>query len=168
MCIRDRMNTLRFIERILRAYYITIFLFGNVYYFDTSSDCREVTPDLARVVLIFLILGYLYIGFPIVFFLLVCFCLPILLGVWIWILRRRKNRETEFLLRRLRETTFEPPANSENASDECTICLLPFNRGEKIVTLPCAGSHFFHTECIKKWVVISHTCPICRGPIVPQ
>ncbi|EPY50992.1 RNF family protein [Schizosaccharomyces cryophilus OY26] len=48
---------------------------------------------------------------------------------------------------------------------ECVICLEAFNRGDKVIALPC--KHEFHRNCISKWVVdYRHTCPTCNA-IVP-
>ncbi|EPX74878.1 RNF family protein [Schizosaccharomyces octosporus yFS286] len=48
---------------------------------------------------------------------------------------------------------------------ECVICLEAFNRGDKVVALPC--KHEFHRDCISKWVVdYRHTCPTCNA-VVP-
>ncbi|WBW71743.1 ubiquitin-protein ligase E3 [Schizosaccharomyces osmophilus] len=48
---------------------------------------------------------------------------------------------------------------------ECVICLEAFNRGDKVIALPC--KHEFHRDCISKWVVdYRHTCPTCNA-VVP-
>ncbi|XP_054999551.1 RING finger protein 11-like [Sorex araneus] len=43
---------------------------------------------------------------------------------------------------------------------DCAICLLDFVDGDHIRTLPC--KHFFHLDCIGKWLMTSSTCPCCR------
>ena len=46
-------------------------------------------------------------------------------------------------------------------SRECAVCLGNFAEGEPIKFLPGCG-HFFHSECIDKWLRASATCPLCR------
>jgi len=31
-----------------------------------------------------------------------------------------------------------------------------------VVILPCQGRHHFHETCIKTWVKVQSTCPVCR------
>jgi hypothetical protein len=45
---------------------------------------------------------------------------------------------------------------------ECPICQEPIETTPGLV-MPC--KHKFHKDCIKEWRMISHTCPVCRGPI---
>jgi len=48
----------------------------------------------------------------------------------------------------------------ENSSIQCIICMEDFKEGDKVSTLPCF--HVFHTNCIDKWLLKTHTCPICK------
>ena len=48
----------------------------------------------------------------------------------------------------------------KSESKECSICLDDFKVGDKICYLPCF--HFYHAECIKKWVHNSNKCPVCN------
>ncbi|KAK4267733.1 hypothetical protein QN277_024473 [Acacia crassicarpa] len=44
---------------------------------------------------------------------------------------------------------------------QCSICLEDFDdRGDGVLALPC--DHFFHNNCIMKWLNTGHTCPLCR------
>ena len=52
---------------------------------------------------------------------------------------------------------------NKNKVKECSICLERYNKGEKICYLPCF--HFFHSECIKKWIDNSDKCPLCNNII---
>lgn len=47
---------------------------------------------------------------------------------------------------------------------ECTICLEKM--GSSISYLEC--SHYFHKECISKWLEEHPTCPICRSRVHTQ
>ncbi|XP_047321184.1 probable E3 ubiquitin-protein ligase plr-1 [Impatiens glandulifera] len=60
--------------------------------------------------------------------------------------------------------------NKSMASDReekymCTICLENYNVGDEInLMLHC--SQQFHCDCIKNWMKISNSCPLCREPIL--
>lgn len=61
------------------------------------------------------------------------------------------------------ETYVPGDGTAEEKTQECVICLLDFVHGDKIRILPC--KHFFHLDCIRKWLVTSLTCPYCRQPV---
>ncbi|KAK9090588.1 hypothetical protein Sjap_023765 [Stephania japonica] len=42
----------------------------------------------------------------------------------------------------------------------CTICMDGFRVDEKIGSLSCG--HEFHVSCIKDWLIVDNTCPVCR------
>jgi hypothetical protein len=47
---------------------------------------------------------------------------------------------------------------SEEVEDsQCSICLTPYEQGEEIKRLQCF--HTFHSECLDRWSVVSHTQP---------
>lgn len=49
---------------------------------------------------------------------------------------------------------------SFDSGDECCICTDPIAVGDEAKILPC--NHFYHSECIIKWLGISNACPLCR------
>ncbi|KAI3923632.1 hypothetical protein MKW98_011262 [Papaver atlanticum] len=42
----------------------------------------------------------------------------------------------------------------------CSICLGKYADNEKLRVLPC--SHFFHVDCVDKWLKMNSTCPLCK------
>lgn len=44
----------------------------------------------------------------------------------------------------------------------CCICMDEFT--EKVVILPCKA-HFFHENCIAKWMEKQNVCPVCRHEV---
>ena len=47
------------------------------------------------------------------------------------------------------------------AGDPCSICHTEFAVDEEVSQLPC--EHCFHESCIKPWLEVQNTCPICRA-----
>jgi len=43
---------------------------------------------------------------------------------------------------------------------ECTVCTEKYRLNELCNLLPC--KHFFHQDCIKPWLQLHNTCPVCR------
>jgi len=44
----------------------------------------------------------------------------------------------------------------------CAICLEAYQDGELVTSLPC--DHFFHIDCVGRWMQKSTLCPLCRKP----
>ncbi|SCN58665.1 RING zinc finger protein, putative [Plasmodium chabaudi chabaudi] len=54
---------------------------------------------------------------------------------------------------------------SEN-EDMCSICMMDYMGNDNIMIMPCDKRHFFHSNCLSKWLNKSQVCPICRTNIV--
>lgn len=48
----------------------------------------------------------------------------------------------------------------DDEDGECVICLEEWRVGDMSREMPC--KHRFHGECVKKWLGIHGSCPICR------
>ncbi|MCL7030366.1 hypothetical protein MKW94_009159, partial [Papaver nudicaule] len=46
---------------------------------------------------------------------------------------------------------------------ECSICLANYTDNEELRELPCA--HFFHVDCVDKWLKENVSCPLCKCDI---
>ncbi|CAO2839541.1 unnamed protein product [Amaranthus hypochondriacus] len=66
----------------------------------------------------------------------------------------------------LTETVY---CSSDQVQEEgrCVICLEEYEHMDDIGTLKTCG-HDYHVSCIKKWLSMKNTCPICKGPAVPD
>ena len=45
----------------------------------------------------------------------------------------------------------------------CVICVKDIVVGDEILILNCPGRHYFHGECIKRWLLVKSICPMCRS-----
>ncbi|KAF5726217.1 RING/U-box superfamily protein [Tripterygium wilfordii] len=45
----------------------------------------------------------------------------------------------------------------------CCICLAKYANNDELRELPC--SHFFHKECVDKWLKINALCPLCKNEV---
>lgn len=52
-----------------------------------------------------------------------------------------------------------------NKEEECVICLEEYNKKEIIRTLKC--KHFYHKNCIDKWMKNNNKCPLCKDTFIP-
>ncbi|XP_028792415.1 uncharacterized RING finger protein C4G3.12c [Neltuma alba] len=55
-------------------------------------------------------------------------------------------------------------ADGVSNTEQCHICLVEYEEGDKIRVLPC--NHEFHMACVDKWLKEIHgICPLCRGNV---
>ncbi|XP_073124756.1 probable E3 ubiquitin-protein ligase ZFP1 isoform X2 [Henckelia pumila] len=76
----------------------------------------------------------------------------------------------DFILNNLNSRTFtsggycvnleEPPSMDERVNF-CVICQTDYMDGETIGTLNC--EHEYHHECIKTWLLLKNSCPVCKS-----
>ena len=95
--------------------------------------------------------------------------------VWNLLLRcfpQRDARDAESIARRLSLVLEDVPpfqwtaADSKPAVAECSICLVDFAPGDECRKLAC--SHYFHRECIERWLDQRLRCPLCNSaPTTP-
>ncbi|KAL5546188.1 hypothetical protein UlMin_005875 [Ulmus minor] len=59
--------------------------------------------------------------------------------------------------------------SSDQIQDEgsCVICLEEYKNMDDVGTLKTCG-HDYHVSCIKKWLSMKNSCPICKGPALPD
>lgn len=48
----------------------------------------------------------------------------------------------------------------------CTICVEFIPQGKKGMFMPCG--HIYHPACLKPWLEVNNTCPVCRYEIPKQ
>jgi hypothetical protein len=57
----------------------------------------------------------------------------------------------------------ETSKRMNKVTDECIICYQEFEEGEIIITLQC--DHYYHMNCINKWIQVREVCPQCQSPV---
>ncbi|XP_015582958.2 NEP1-interacting protein 2 isoform X2 [Ricinus communis] len=72
---------------------------------------------------------------------------------------------SENLIQNLPDFTFQSSNTCQLQCHEfCSICLQDFKDGESVRKLPYCG-HFFHMDCLDKWLTRNGSCPMCRTSV---
>jgi hypothetical protein len=58
------------------------------------------------------------------------------------------------------ESLPEATLSEEETACGCSVCKDDFTSGQRVDRLPC--KHYFHGDCIRSWLAIRSTCPVCR------
>ncbi|CAG9326234.1 unnamed protein product [Blepharisma stoltei] len=136
---------------------------GNIWYW-SCKDCYDDAPVLTALVFALLILGYCYLMIPTMLLLCLCACLPVAIIFLMFISNTSQLPATEGMIKDLKSVEYDPVVNQGDSS--CSICAVEYSEKDKIIVMECDPRHFFHEECIKRWLRINSNCPICRTPFL--
>ncbi|XP_047901592.2 RING finger protein 145-like isoform X1 [Anser cygnoides] len=84
-------------------------------------------------------------------------------NVWL----RAQSGWRSFLLRReaAKKINSLPRATRGQLRDHNDVCAICFQDMQVAVITPC--SHFFHGACLRKWLYVQDTCPMCHQQVTP-
>ena len=57
----------------------------------------------------------------------------------------------------------QPVTQQGDADDGCCVCLDLMPANADVLHLPC--SHFFHARCVREWLAVSASCPLCKTAV---
>ncbi|XP_076882514.1 uncharacterized protein LOC143530995 isoform X2 [Bidens hawaiensis] len=55
----------------------------------------------------------------------------------------------------------EDASSADQELNSCVICQTDYDEKEQIGVLDCG--HEYHVECVKKWLTVKNTCPVCKS-----
>ncbi|CAL9211215.1 unnamed protein product [Musa hybrid cultivar] len=175
----------------LDFFFAVWFVVGNVWVFGGHSSSHDA-PNLYRLCIVFLAFSCIGYALPFILCAIICCCLPCIISImgfredinhgrgatqesinalptYKFKTKRRKNRgDKEINLDNqgiggilAAGTDKERIVSAEDAV--CCICLAKYVDNEELRELPC--THFFHKECVDKWLKINALCPLCKTEV---
>ncbi|CAA2979903.1 E3 ubiquitin- ligase At1g63170 [Olea europaea subsp. europaea] len=173
----------------LDCFFAVWFVVGNVWIFGGHSSSTDA-PNLYRLCIVFLTFSCIGYAMPFILCATICCCLPCIISVLGFREDLAQNRgATQESINSLPTYKFKVKKNknsnkeSNSATDEagivaagtenervvsaedavCCICLAKYVNNDELRELPC--SHFFHKECVDKWLKINASCPLCKAEV---
>nr|XP_033811593.1 RING finger protein 215 isoform X1 [Geotrypetes seraphini] len=67
----------------------------------------------------------------------------------------------------LKTRRYHPSKHRKSQAPEietCAVCLDQFHRNQCLRVMPCL--HEFHRDCVDPWLLLQHTCPLCKYNIL--
>ncbi|XP_074574947.1 E3 ubiquitin-protein ligase At1g12760-like isoform X1 [Curcuma longa] len=175
----------------LDCFFAVWFVVGNVWMFGGRSSAHDA-PNLYRLCIVFLAFSCIGYALPFILCAMICCCLPCIISIlgiredtthgrgatlesinalpsYKFKTKRRKNRghaesnldghSGDGIL--AAGTDKERTISAEDAA--CCICLAKYVDNDELRELPC--THFFHKECIDKWLKLNALCPLCKTEV---
>ncbi|KAJ9555681.1 hypothetical protein OSB04_010295 [Centaurea solstitialis] len=172
----------------LDCFFAVWFVVGNVWIFGGHSSSSDA-PNLYRLCIVFLTFSCIGYAMPFILCTTICCCLPCIISVLGFRedLAQNRGATTEsinalptYKFKKNKHandketnsgtceggvvaagTEKERVISGEDAS--CCICLAKYANDDELRELPC--SHFFHTDCVDKWLKINASCPLCKTEV---
>ncbi|XP_071698272.1 E3 ubiquitin-protein ligase At1g63170-like [Rutidosis leptorrhynchoides] len=174
----------------LDCFFAVWFVVGNVWIFGDHSS-SAAAPILYRLCIVYLTISCIGYAMPFILCGMICCCLPQIISILgirddmnqirgasedsINALPTHKFKRKIAEFKDLKEldlavdegglvaagTEKERAISGEDAV--CCICLAKYTDDDLLRELPC--THFFHTECVDRWLKINATCPLCKFDI---
>ncbi|CAL2234590.1 unnamed protein product [Prunus armeniaca] len=180
-----------YFKMALDCFFAVWFVVGNVWIFGGHSSASEA-PNLYRLCIVFLTFSCIGYAMPFILCATICCCLPCIISVlgfredltqargatpesinalptYKFKLKKNKNSDNrDSSSAGVSEggvvaagTEKERVISGEDAV--CCICLAKYSNNDELRELPC--SHFFHKECVDKWLKINASCPLCKSEV---
>ncbi|KAI4380175.1 hypothetical protein MLD38_006396 [Melastoma candidum] len=173
----------------LDCFFAVWFVVGNVWIFGGRSSASDA-PNMYRLCIVFLTFSCIGCAMPFISCATICCCLPCIISILGFRedLSRTRGATDEaihalptykFKLKKSRNgNDVENPGLGEGgiiaAGTErermisgqdavCCICLAKYANNDELKELSC--SHFFHKECVDKWLKINALCPLCKSEV---
>ncbi|PSS17792.1 E3 ubiquitin-protein like [Actinidia chinensis var. chinensis] len=178
-----------YFKMALDCFFAVWFVIGNVWVFGRHSSSSEA-PKLYRLCIVFLTISSIGYAMPFILCATICCCLPCIISFRGFNGDLTQNRGAppesinslptyKFKMKKTRNrngreinsdaeggivaagTEKERVISGEDAV--CCICLGKYANNDELRELPC--SHFFHKECVDKWLKINALCPLCKREV---
>ncbi|OUZ99681.1 zinc finger protein [Macleaya cordata] len=173
----------------LDCFFAVWFVVGNVWIFGGHSSSAEA-PNLYRLCIVFLTFSCIGYAMPFILCATICCCLPCIISILGFRedLNHTRGATPESInvlptyKFKLKKNSNGDENNSEGVGEGgilaagtekervisgedavCCICLAKYADNDELRELPC--THFFHVECVDKWLKINALCPLCKCEI---
>lgn len=179
-----------YFKMALDCFFAVWFVVGNVWIFGGHSNADEA-PNLYRLCIVFLTFSCIGYAMPFILCATICCCLPCIISVLGFREDPTQSRgATSESINSLPTYKFKAKKNRSGHDKEnntgvveggivaagtekervisgedavCCICLAKYANNDELRELPC--SHFFHKECVDKWLKINASCPLCKAEV---
>ena len=164
---------------LINPYNLLVMILGHILVFK-GTYCSTVVPELYYLSVFLLAHTYLLILFVSVLFIIMLICLPCFLRIINPLLKKENGLSKQevsslevvpYQNSNLEDGEYNLEDGEYNLEDgeyngnnnSCVICLDKFTLNDPVIHFSC--KHIFHAKCVKEWLLINGSCPICRNVV---
>ncbi|XP_060178887.1 E3 ubiquitin-protein ligase At1g63170-like isoform X1 [Lycium barbarum] len=186
-------SLLDYLKMALDCFFAIWFVVGNIWIFGGHSSASDA-PNLYRLCIVFLIFSCIGYAMPFILCAMICCCLPCIISILgvredMYGMRGATEESINALPThkfRIKKNGNDNAGDGNSGGDQggyiaagtekecaisgedarmqiCCICLSNYEDNDELRELPC--SHYFHTQCVDKWLKINACCPLCKFEI---
>ena len=157
-----RLPHLRRLNRLadtVKVLFLTVVVTGHILVIG-EFHCHQTNSWLYYTALFLLLHSYIVILLFLVLITLAAICYPCFLYLVRPFLKTSKGMSRS----EIETLESDTAGNLGIIKEACPICLETYKVSDQIIKLPC--EHLMHKKCLKSWLQINASCPMCRAPIV--
>jgi len=121
-----------------------------------SSDCKRTMPQLYNSIVAFASVAVFFTAFMVINTIG-------LQAIAVYMMRHGMLRTTMAAPAGTLESISIVKHTEVSGDPSCSVCLEEFDAKKEIRKTKCG--HYFHTDCVKGWLNVNHTCPLCRADL---
>lgn len=137
-------------------------------YFSKGNDCKSTQKPIFYIHTI-LTIEALWFFFKLILIVLVLTIVIIALFVENYLKCRRAKDKSKTVKDKIMEReSLNLTASKINPEEFCVICMEVYKPDDKVIRLPWAKTHFFHSKCLSEWIDHQPKCPLWNTEINPD
>jgi len=162
ICMRTTLDALHFIV-------VLAICFSGLFLLTKSQTCSQTAPVLYKWIYIWIHVMLFLIALRATLTLCGVAIITVMIAGGIW---KTNDAADPDIISKIDIVTYEEGGIVHGAGEkgedtvvggqamECSICFEKYKEAEELKFTPCR--HLFHEECLKNWLKVKRTCPLCR------
>lgn len=151
------------ISFIIDVSYYAIIGIAYIIYSNSPNNCFIKNTFGVFILFVMVMIGVIHISIIFLKFIMMLICFPIMVS---YFMSNPHSFYSQFGIDPEIVNNLPTLKAEKKHCISCVICTEDIKLGDEILMLRCPGKHFFHGSCIKSWLRVKVTCPICRSESV--
>lgn len=145
---------------IINMSYYAIVALAYIIYTNSPNNCLIRNTLGSFTLFAMVMIGVIYISIIFLKFIMMLICFPIMVS---YFMSNPHSFYSQYGIDPELVNNLPTIKATKSHCISCVICTEDIKLKDEIFILRCPGRHHFHGSCIKSWLRVKVTCPICRS-----